>query len=85
MISDLVAQAISDEITNDPQGIGYKGKTDAQIQVLLNSPVITQRTVTDVGPAPISRIMRGIAYGPNAVDVTDVTAAQKQTAVQGGL
>jgi hypothetical protein len=58
--------------------LGYAGKTDEEIQVLLNSPVIVQRIVNDILPSPMARIMRGLADAPNALMAKqDVTEAQK--------
>jgi hypothetical protein len=57
--------------------VGYAGKTDEEIKVLLNSPVRKQRTVEDVSPAPINRILAGLTGATNAVEVKEVTDAKK--------
>lgn len=68
---------IKKEIQNDPEGRGYKDKTDAQIKDLLNEPYPTDRVVQDFHPARIHEILIGVAETPNIVAVTDVTTAKK--------
>uniref|UniRef100_A0A6M3J0D9 Uncharacterized protein n=1 Tax=viral metagenome TaxID=1070528 RepID=A0A6M3J0D9_9ZZZZ len=68
---------IKKEIQNDPEGRGYKDKTDAQIKDLLNEPYTTDRVVQDFHPARIHEILIGVAETPNIVAVTDVTTAKK--------
>jgi len=77
---DDINQAIQDEILNDPQGIGYAGKSDDEIAALLNAPQVVARTVYDTYPSPMNRILNGLAGAPNAVAVDDVSAVtQSQT------
>ncbi len=70
---DDINQAIQDEIINDPQGIGYSGKTDVEIAALLNSPVQVPVTTYNTLPSPMNRILTGLAGAPNAVEVEDVS------------
>lgn len=64
------------EIETDPDGVGYAGKTDEEISVLLNEPVRKQRIVEDVSPAPINRILSGLAEAPNYVSKEEVSSAK---------
>lgn len=76
-LKDEILLKIKEEITNDPFNVGYAGKTDAEIQDLLNNPVYKQRIVVDSETAPIARILSGIANLPNIIDVQDVIDAKK--------
>lgn len=78
-LSRTALLAIKAEIANDPRGVGYAGKTDAQIAVLLNNPVVKQVQVQVQEQAPISRILTGIAFEPNIIDTADVTTAKVTT------
>jgi hypothetical protein len=73
---DEINKRIKEEIENDPQGVGYKGKTDEEIMTLLNTPVDKDRIVTDRSPAPICRILAGLENGPNVIKAEDVTTAK---------
>ena len=76
-IKDDVLKKIKDEITLDPYGIGYAGKTDEEIVVLLNSPVQKQVVITEVYPSPMNRIMSGIEEVENIVTLEEVKDAKK--------
>lgn len=76
-LNDEVLIKIKEEITNDPFGVGYAGKTDDEIQDLLNKPVYKQRIVVDTETAPIARILAGIANLPNVIALQDVVDAKK--------
>lgn len=76
-LKDLINEKIKLEITNDPEKLGYAGKTDAEIMAILNNPVTKQRVVEDVSTAPINRILAGIADTPNVINEVDVTDAKK--------
>lgn len=72
MVNDLVT-AIKNEITNDPQEIGYAGKTDAEIVTLLNTPQKVVTVTESFLPPPISRILSGMGGGmPNQVTLNEV-------------
>jgi len=78
-LMDVAAAAVKDEITNDPMGLGYAGKSDQEIADLLNGPWILQvpavpgpGTVDVPQPARIFQIWLGLPYCPNAVDAADV-------------
>jgi hypothetical protein len=78
MIPEKVYELIKEEITNDPEKRGYKGKTDTEIMVLLNENYTVDRIVTDLLPSRIHVILRGIADMPNVLsDSKDVTEAKK--------
>ena len=67
---------IKQEIADDPDGLGYAGKTDAAIAVLLNTTIIRQRIVEDAYPPPINRILSGMGQGPNTVTAIEVGQAK---------
>lgn len=70
-ISDEVLKKIEEEIVNDPENMGYKGKTEDEIAALLNSPVVKQRVVEEVSAPRINIILTRIADTPNIVDKID--------------
>ena len=76
-IKETIMQRIKAEITLDPQGVGYAGKTDAEIYNLLISPVVKKTTVDEVYPQPMLRVINAIAEGPNTISLSDVTDALK--------
>ena len=80
-LKETIAQLIADEIANDPSGVGYAGKTEDEIAVLLNSGIT--RTVTNfvTEQPPISRILNGIGFAPNVCATTDVAEAKTMTPV----
>lgn len=43
----VIKQAIMNEITNDPEKMGYAGKKNAEILSLLNNPIKTEVTSTE--------------------------------------
>jgi hypothetical protein len=75
-IQDEIYKKIKEEIANDPFNVGYAGKTDAEIQQLLNNPVPRQKVIDYFDQAPMNRILSGIKDAPNIVSSTDVTAAK---------
>lgn len=75
-VTDEILMRIKLEITNDPEGVGYAGKTDDEIMVLLNSPQIKQRVVDETLPSPMNRILNGLAKAPNVIESKDIAAAQ---------
>lgn len=76
-LQDEIYKRIKEEITNDPQGLGYAGKTDDEIQVILNSPVVKDRVIQDVTPSPMNRIMSGLAGTQNVVSKAEIVDAKK--------
>jgi hypothetical protein len=92
-VQDEINKRIAEEIANDPDGVGYEGKTDEEVTVLLNTPVQKERIVIDSSPAPINRVLSGLAFAPNVVEAKDVVSAKavqleikdgKSSAVIGG-
>ena len=67
---------IKQEILTDPEGLGYAGKTDAEIMDMLNTPVTKQRVVTDTFSPPITRILAGLEGASNIISETEVTEAR---------
>ena len=76
-IRDEIYKRIKEEITLDPMGVGYAGKSDQEILNLLNAQVVKQEVVDRVSPQPMLRIIDAIAYGPNGLTLSDVTEAKK--------
>ena len=75
-IQDLINAAIKDEISNDPQKVGYAGKTDAEIASLMSNPIIRTSVVTFEEVAPISRVLQNI-NAPNVVAEQDILNSKK--------
>lgn len=67
---------IKAEIVNDPDNIGYAGKTNAEIATLLSSSRFISRTVIDAHPSPLNKILRGVADGVNIISDTEVAQAK---------
>lgn len=76
-IQDTITAAIKAEIGNDPNNVGYSGKTDDQIALLLNNPVPRTTVVNYQDQAPINRILKGVQGVANIIQTTDVTNAKK--------
>lgn len=75
-IQDIIYAKIKEEITTDPQGVGYAGKSDDEIMTLLNEPIRKQISVEKITQAPLSRILSGIGGTKNVVDKNDVVGAK---------
>ncbi len=67
---------IKKEIDEDPEKIGYAGKTNAEIVNLLNNPQKKTKIVEYEIPARIYAILIGIANTSNVVAEKDVIAAK---------
>lgn len=76
-LKDEILLKIKEEITNDPFGVGYTGKTNQELLDLLNNPVYRQRIVIDSETAPIARLLAGIADIPNIVSLQDIIDVKK--------
>lgn len=76
-LQDEIYAKIKEEISNDPFNIGYAGKSDKEIQELLNNPVVKDRVVQDVTQSPMNRILSGLSSAPNIVSEQDVTDSKK--------
>ena len=76
-LQDEIYKRIKDEIEKDPQNIGYAGKTDDEIKILLNTSVVRQKIVEEVLQSPMNRIMAGLAHVANVITTTEVTDAKK--------
>lgn len=66
-------QALKDEITNDPQAIGYAGKSNAELVDLLNDLNFTKKV-----PVPVNKILIWAAQTGAIVRISD-SAANSQT------
>src|SRR5262245_9157613 len=75
-VSNEALRKIKAEILNDPQNIGYAGKTDQQVADLLNAPQVVDVVQQQIKPAPINRVLSGVANEPNICDAADVAAAR---------
>ncbi|MFZ5985500.1 MAG: hypothetical protein ACOYWZ_00015 [Bacillota bacterium] len=67
-----VYEKVREEIQNDPEKLGYEGKTTAEITNLLNNSVKKQRIVEDVFPSRINQILVRIANTPNILTEEEV-------------
>lgn len=76
-LQEEIYAKIKEEIANDPFSVGYAGKSDDEIKVLLNEPIRTQKIIEDVSPSPMNRILSGIADAPNVISTQDVTDSKK--------
>jgi hypothetical protein len=63
---------LKDEITVDPVGVGYAGKSDAQIYDLVQ----TFQAIPGEGPTRLSVLWQSLPMTPNAIVVADITAAK---------
>jgi len=70
-------ERIKEEIEKDPEGLGYKGKSNEEIAKLLNEPYYKERVIRDAFAPRINIILVGIADVPNVIDITDVARAKK--------
>ena len=68
-IQDEILKRIKDEITLDPRNMGYAGKTDDEIQNILNNPysILIVSSAETLFPCPMNQILTGIESAPNAV------------------
>ena len=72
-INDKIMELMKEEISKDPEKRGYAGKTDEEVQALLNEAYVKQ-IVTEVIQTPrISAILAGIPNTENVIDTKDVT------------
>jgi hypothetical protein len=63
---------LKDEITVDPVGVGYAGKTDAEIYALVQ----THRAIVGEGPTRLSVLWQSLPMTPNEIIIADITAAK---------
>ena len=77
-LTDIMLAKIKEEITNDPDNVGYAtAKDDKELMDMLNSPYTKEHTVVETCTAPIARIMVSLADAPNIlVDEAEVTLAK---------
>lgn len=68
-IQDEILKRIKKEITEDPYNLGYAGKTDEEIQEILNNPfsILVVSSSQTPFPCPMNRILSGVEFAPNAV------------------
>lgn len=74
-LRDIILAKIKEEITNDPEGVGYVMMSNAEKLAAINNAVRKNRIVEDVYPAPINRILAGIPETPNMVALQDLVDA----------
>ena len=75
-LQEDILSKVKEEISNDPFSVGYLGKTDDEIQQLLNSPVERTKIVTYYDTAPMSRILNKIKDAPNIISSKEVGDAK---------
>ena len=71
-LKEIILAKVKEEITLDPMGLGYEGKTIPEIVKLLNDPVKKTRQVEEILPSRINQILLGVAYAPNVITETDI-------------
>lgn len=76
-LQDVISKLIKDEIEKDSSKIGYLGKTDEQIAVLLNGGITKTYTAYTTEQPPISRILNGVGFAPNICTKDDVAKAKE--------
>lgn len=74
-----ILKKIKEELINDPDGVGYAGKTNAEKLALLNNSVVKERIVYDTMPSPINKILSGMADLPNSITFAELIAALAST------
>jgi hypothetical protein len=68
---------IQEEITNDPQNVGYaKAKDDTELASLLSNGYQKPHIVMDDFPSPLNRILVAMSDSPNIVDSADVASVK---------
>jgi hypothetical protein len=72
MLTNTLKEIIQVELTNDPSGRNYSGKSAEEIADILNSPYEVEITVKHLHPSRINQCFVGIPYAPNAVTVKEV-------------
>jgi hypothetical protein len=70
---------ISEEIANDPDKLGYSGKTDSEVADILSSGYTT--TITQISivyhTSPINKILAFMSGSPNSITASEITEAKK--------
>lgn len=59
-VRPVILDAIRDELTTDPEGLGYAGKTPAEIAGLINTPQEKTTTEQVFESAPMARITKEV-------------------------
>lgn len=78
-ITDKIMELVKNEIALDPEGRGYAGKTDDEIQKLLND-AYAKSTVVETQMTPrISAILAGIPNTENTISKEEVISAKAFT------
>lgn len=75
-LTDEIMQRIKDEMSDDPTGRGYDGKTDFEIMSCLNEPYEVEVIVKETRPARIHEILIGIASTSNVIKLEDVASVK---------
>lgn len=74
-----ILKKIKQELSDDPMGIGYAGKTPNEKLALLNNAAVKERVVYDTFPSPVNRILSGLADLPNSITLAELVAALATT------
>jgi hypothetical protein len=75
-LTQEMLKKIKEEITKDPEGLDYTGKTDVEIASLLSNGYFKDRIVVDAYPSPLNRILINLAEGPNIITAIEVAQAK---------
>ena len=76
-VQDELYKKIKEEIANDPDSVGYAGKTDKEIQDLMNAPIRGTQVVETYKEPPIMRVINGLVGIQNIVSEEEITDAKK--------
>lgn len=82
MLEDI-SQKIKEEITQDLEGLGYAGKTNAEVMDLLNEPYKKSRIVVEEYPPRILSVLMGLTTGSFKVNRKDMTNIKKEVILDG--
>lgn len=84
-LREEILRKIKEEIETDPTGVGYAGKTDEEIAILLSNPINRDKVITETYSSPMSRIIAGLAFAPNNAEVQDVIDSREFVAEIGDV
>jgi hypothetical protein len=72
MLTSTLKEIIQAELSNDPSGRNYSGKSAEEIADILNSPYEVEIVIKQPQPSRINQCFVGIPYAPNVVTVEEV-------------
>ncbi|MFH0972751.1 MAG: hypothetical protein V1768_02030 [Patescibacteria group bacterium] len=69
---NIISKIIQDEIKNDPENLGYVGKTNKEIMDLLNNPYEKIREIKELQTARINILLPNIQGISNTISENDL-------------